>query len=422
MLRRLAAPFLLDISPLRDSRSFRLLWIGQLISLSGTHLRLVAVPYQVYLLTGSSFDVGLLGLFQAVPLISLSLFGGVIADRVDRRRLLVVTQTALAATSLVLALATQLSIVNLPLLYGLVAVAAAFSAIDNPARGSLVPNLVQRRQLAAAITLQQVLFQSAAIAGPALAGIVIVSFGVAGAYWIDAASFGAAIAAVVLLTAPPRTPSAPQNVARSLAEGISYLRSNRILFATMSLDFLATFFGSPRALFPYYADRVFRVGPEGLGLLFAAPGIGSLLAALASGWVPKVRRQGLAVLLAVTGWGLAIAAFGALSDGLFPLGLGFVALAEAADTVSAIFRITILQTFVPDALRGRLTAINSMFVIGGPTLGQVESGAVATVISPEFAVVSGGLACIGAVGLIATLVPELATYRSEPATTEQAPA
>jgi MFS family permease len=406
-----------DITPLRTSREFRLLWSGQLVSQAGSSVRLVAIPYQIYLLTGSSLAVGLIGLFSAVPLIAFSLFGGVIADAFDRRRLLLVTQVALALTSAALALGTQIGVSSPAFVYAVVAVASAFSAFDNPARASLMPTLVERRQLAAAATLQQVLFQTASIAGPAFAGVVIVTFGVAGAYWIDAASFLAAIAAVSLLRAPRRAPAARrQHVLRSLAEGVAYFRSNRILLATMSLDFLATFFGSPRALFPYYADRVFRVGPEGLGLLFAAPGIGSLVAALSAGWVPRVHRQGLAVLVAVASWGLAIVAFGALSDGLFPLALLFIALAQGADTISTIFRITILQLVVPDDLRGRLVSINSMFVIGGPMLGQVESGAVAALVSPEFAVVSGGAACVGAVALVAILVPELVAYRSEQAT------
>ena len=423
MFRRLAAPLFLDLSPLRESRSFRLLWIGQLISLSGTQLRFVAVPYQIYLLTGSSFDVGLIGLFQAIPLIAFSLFGGVIADAFDRRRLLLVTQVTLAVTSAALALGTQAGIASPAFIYGIVAIASAFSAFDNPARASLMPTLVERRSLAAAMTLQQVLFQTASIAGPAFAGVVLVAFGVAGAYWIDAVSFLAAIVAVALLRAPARVPAARrQNLASSLGEGLTYFRSNRILLSTMSLDFLATFFGSPRALFPYYADRVFRVGPEGLGLLFAAPGVGSLIAAVSAGWIPRVRRQGLAVLLAVTAWGLAIAAFGAISDGLFPLALLFVALAQGADTVSTIFRGTILQMVVPDDLRGRLVAINSIFVIGGPMLGQVESGAVAAIVSPEFAVVSGGLACVGAVGLIALAAPELAAYTPEQADVGTSPA
>ena len=401
-----------DLSPLRESRSYRLLWIGQLVSLSGTQLRLVAIPYQIYLLTGSSFDVGLIGLFQAVPLISLALFGGVIADTFDRRRLLLVTQVGLACTSAALATGTQLGLASVPFLYAFTAIGAGFSAVDGPARGSLTPNLVERRQFAAAITLNQVLFQTAAIAGPALAGVVILNLGLAGAYWIDVGSFIVAIVAVAAMVVPPREPRAHQPVMRALVEGLSYLRANRILFSTFVLDFLATFFGSPRALFPFYADRIFAVGPQGLGLLFAAPGVGSLIAALTSGWTKRVRHQGVAVLLAVAAWGLAIAGFGLMNDGLFIPALVFVALAQGADTVSAIFRSTILLTVVPDYLRGRLVAISSMFFLGGPYLGQVESGIVADLVSPVFSVVSGGVATLLSVVGVALWAPEVISYRA----------
>ena len=403
---------MIDVSPLRESRSFRLLWIGQLVSLSGTQLRLVAIPYQIFVLTGSSLDVGLIGLFQAVPFIALALFGGAIADRFDRRRLLLATQVSLAACSAALAIGTQLGIASVPFLYAITAIGAAFSAIDGPARGSLTPNLVERRQLAAAITLNQVIFQIGAIAGPVLAGFVIQGFGIAGAYWIDVVTFAVALVAVAAMTVPRAEPRVHPPILRAVGEGISYLRANRILLATFSLDFLATFFGSPRALFPYYAERVFAVGPQGLGLLFAAPGIGSLIAALASGWIPRVRRQGLAVMMAVATWGLAIAAFGLMQEGLFFPALLFVAFAQGADTVSAILRHTILQTLVPDELRGRLLSIAQIFFLGGPYLGQVESGVVAEGISPEFAVISGGLLTIASVGLIGVWAPELVSYRA----------
>src|SRR5438445_148891 len=244
---RLVSTALIDISPLRESRSFRLLWFGQLVSLTGTQLRLVAIPYQIYLLTGSSLDVGLIGLFQAIPLISLALFGGVIADRVDRRRLLIVTQIGLAACSAGLAIGTQLGLANVVYLYAFTAIGAAFSALDGPARGALTPSLVHRQQLPAAMALNQVLFQTAAIAGPALAGVVILTFGVAGAYWIDVASFAVAIVAVNALVAPPREVRVHLPVGRALVEGLAHFRANRILFGTMLLDFLATFFGSSRS-------------------------------------------------------------------------------------------------------------------------------------------------------------------------------
>lgn len=389
-----------------------MLWLGQLVSLTGTQLRLVAIPYQIYLITGSSLDVGLIGLFQAIPLISLALFGGVIADRVDRRRLLIVTQIGLAACSAGLAIGTQLGFANVLYLYAFTAIGAAFSALDGPARGALTPSLVAREQLPAAMALNQVLFQTAAIAGPALAGVVILTFGVAGAYWIDVASFVVAIGAVTALVAPPREIRVHPPVGRALVEGLAHFRANRILFGTMLLDFFATFFGSPRALFPFYADRVFAVGPQGLGLLFAAPGVGSLIAALTSGWTKRVRHQGVAVLLAVAAWGLAIAGFGLMNDGLFIPALVFVALAQGADTVSAIFRSTILLTVVPDYLRGRLVAISSMFFLGGPYLGQVESGVVADLVSPGFSVVSGGVATLLSVVGIALWAPEVISYRA----------
>jgi len=408
-LRQLLLP---DIAPLRESRSFRLLWIGQLISLSGSQLRLVALPYQIYLLTGSSFAVGLIGVVQAVPLLVLSLFGGVIADAVDRRRLLLITQVGLAAVSLALALATQLGSSSVPLLYVLTAAGACFSALDNPTRASLAPTLVDRRHIRAAMALNQTIFQFALVFGSALAGFIIARLGLAGAYWLDAVSFAAAFAAVWLMRTPRRVNAERQPVLEALVEGVRYLGATRILLATMSLDFLATFFGSPRALFPYYADRVFHVGPEGLGLLYASMGAGALVAAVASGWTARVQRQGLTVLVAVSVWGIAIVLFGLLDERAFVLALVLLAVANGADAVSSIFRGTILQLVVPDALRGRLNAINIMFVLGGPQLGQFESGAVAALASPVVSVISGGIACVLSVVAVTAWIPEIARYRA----------
>ncbi|HEV2249994.1 MAG TPA: MFS transporter [Candidatus Limnocylindria bacterium] len=401
-----------DTAPLRESRSFRLLWVGQLISLSGSQLRLVALPYQIFLLTGSSFAVGLIGVFQAVPLLLLSLFGGVIADAVDRRRLLLVTQTGLAVVSLALAVATQAGLASVPLLYVLTAVGACFSALDNPTRASIAPTLVERRLIRAAMALNQTIFQFALVFGSVLAGLVIARFGLAGAYWLDVISFVASFIAVWMMRTPPRAPAERQPVLRSLAEGVRYLGATRILLATMALDFLATFFGSPRALFPYYAERVFHVGPEGLGLLYASMGAGALVAAVASGWTARVQRQGLTVLVAVAVWGLSIAVFGVLDERWFVPALALLAIANGADAVSSIFRGTILQMIVPDSLRGRLNAINIMFVLGGPQLGQFESGAVAALWSPVASVVSGGVACVASVFAIAAWIPEIRRFRA----------
>jgi MFS family permease len=408
------AALLPDIAPLRASREFRLLWTGQLISGAGSALRLVAVPYQVYLLTGSSLAVGLLGLFSAVPLIALSLWGGVIADRVDRRRMLIVTQACLTLTSIALALSTQLGAATVPLLYVLTAIGSGFSALDQPARSALAPSLVDRRLIPAAMALNQTNFQVASVVGPALAGVVIAQFGLVWTYWIDAATYVVAIVALLLMRVP-RMDTTVVHAAplRALVDGMAFLVARPLLLATMSVDFFATFFAVSRAVMPFYADKVFNVGPEGLGLLYAAPGAGATVVALTSGWTGGVRAKGLGILVSVAVFGLAIAAFGFLPATGFIAGLLLLAIAQGADTVSAIFRHTILQMETPDALRGRVSAINLVFVAGGPQLGQVESGVVAELLSPAASVVTGGLACVGVVLVAAALVPQVARYRAE---------
>lgn len=406
--------FFPDIEPLRASREFRLLWIGQLISRAGSAIRLVAVPYQVYLLTGSSLAVGLLGLFAAVPIIALSLWGGVIADRVDRRRMLIATNICLTLTSVALAVTTQLGVATIPVLYLLTAVGSGFGALDQPARSALAPSLVERRLIPAAMALNQTLYQVASVVGPAIAGLVIARFGLALAYVIDVATYGAAIVALLLMRVPKSeivvVHAAPL---RALVDGLAFLWSRPLLLATMSVDFFATFFAVSRAVMPYFADKVFAVGPEGLGLLYAAPGVGATIIAFSSGWTARVQRRGLGILVSVAIFGLTTAAFGLLPGSAFLAALVLLAVADGADTVSAIFRHTILQLETPDALRGRLSAINLVFVAGGPQLGQVESGVVADLWSPEASVVTGGLACIGVVLVAQALVPEVARYRAD---------
>ena len=403
-----------DIEPLRASRDFRLLWLGQLISQAGSALRLVAIPYQIYVLTGSSLAVGLLGLFSAVPLIALSLWGGVIADRVDRRKMLLVTNTCLALTSVALALATQAGVATVPVLYLLTAIGSGFGALDQPARSALAPSLVERRLIPAAMALNQTQFQVAQVVGPAIAGVLIARFGLAPAYWVDVCTFIVATGALLLMRVPQSdvrvVHAAPL---RALGDGMAFLLSRPLLLATMSVDFFATFFAVSRAVMPYYADRVFAVGPEGLGLLYAAPGAGATVVALTSGWTNRAQRRGLGILVSVAIFGLAIALFGLLPPTGFIAGLVLLAIAQGADTVSSIFRHTILQLETPDALRGRLSAINLVFVAGGPQLGQVESGVVADLWSPEASVVSGGLACVGMVFVAHALAPEVARYRAD---------
>ena len=403
----------LDLSPLRESREFRLLWIGELISHTGRHITIVALPFQIYELTGSALAVGLIGLTQLGPLIVFSLLGGAIADRMDRRRLLMISQVGSAIGSGFL-LATALA-GNPPVwtVYASSAFAAVFSALDSPARTAAIPNLVPKDRISSAIALNQLLFQVNDVAGPAVGGVIIAGLGLPWAYGIDTITFVAAIATLGLMRPMPPSEDGPRpSVGRAVREGFAYLRGRRVLQSTFAVDLNAMVFGMPRALFPVLADRAFGVGPAGLGLLYAAPGAGALVGALLTGWVRHVKHQGRAVLWAVAVWGLAIVGFGLSTAAPFWLALTFLAIAGAADVISAIFRGTILQSSVPDRLRGRLSAIHIMVVTGGPRLGDVEAGLVAQLTTPVISAVSGGVACVAGVGLLAWLVPQFRRYHA----------
>jgi hypothetical protein len=404
---------LLDVSPLRESREYRLLYVGQLVSFMGRQLTVVAVPYQVFLLTDSSLAVGLVSLGQLGPLIVCSLLGGSVADAVDRRKLLLLTQLALAATSAGLAVNAMSSSPAVWPLYLLTAAAAGLSGIDAPTRSAAVPSLIRREQMPAAAALMQTLIQTGQVVGPALAGLVIAGVSLSAAYWLDVATFG--VATVTLLAMKPMVPEGGGTRAgfASVAEGVRYLKGRRALQGTFVIDINAMVFGMPRALFPAMARDVFGGGAGVLGLLSAAPGAGALAGAVTTGWVSGVRRQGLAVVVAVCAWGVAIAAFGLTSS--LPLALLFLAAAGASDVVSAVFRNTILQLSVPDRLRGRLSAIHIAVVTGGPRLGDAEAGAVAALTTPQVSVVTGGLACVAGAAAIGKLWPQLTRWTMEDA-------
>ena len=397
-----------DLTPLRASRDFRLLFAGAGVSQLGRQLTVVAVPYQVYLLTRSSLAVGMVGLATVVPLVSLSLAGGAIADAVDRRKLLLVTQLLSAATSAGLALNASSGSPRLWPIYVLAALSAGLAGVDLPTRNAIVPRLVGRELFPSAAALAQIQFQVGQVAGPALAGVVIGQVSLAAAYWVDVASFGAAVVAVVLIAPQPPDGGGTRASLASIGEGLRYLRGRRLLVSTFLVDIDAMVFGMPRALFPALATGLYGGGAPTVGLLYAAPGAGALAGALLTGWVGRVRRQGLAVIVAVLAWGGAIAAFGLVP--WLPVGLALLALAGAADVISAVFRNTILQLSVPEALRGRLSSVHIAVVTGGPQLGDAEAGAVAALTSARTSVVSGGLACVLGVLVLVRLVPELARY------------
>jgi len=410
-----------DVTPLRTSRDFRLLWTGELVSETGSQIALVAIYVQVFALTGSVAAVGLVGLVQLVPLAVAALLGGPVIDAHDRRRLLLIGQCGQAAGSALLLFGALAGHPPLALVYAGAAVVAGFGGFSLSVRSSMTPNLVPNAQLSAALSLNQVMWSTSLIVGPAVGGIVIDQAGFSWAYGIDVATFAATIVACLLMRSqvPSGRPVDEEREAEAgalsrgwqdITEGFRFLRGRRVLQSTFYVDLIAMIFGMPRALFPVLAMTQFGAGPEIVGVLFSAVSVGALLGALSAGWVSRIRRQGLAVLWAVAVWGLGIVGFGLSGDSL-PLAVSCLAVAGAADVVSAVFRSTILQTNVPDNLRGRMSAVHILVVVGGPRVGDVEAGLVAALTTPTIAVLTGGLACIIGVGILALAVPEFARYR-----------
>ena len=411
MIRRVAV----DITPLRSSRDYRLIWFGELISIIGRQITVVALPYQVFRLTHSSLAVGLIGLVQVFPLVLFSLLGSAFVDSIDRRKLILATEIGLGVTSGLFVGGALLAHPPLWFLYSVAGLQAGISGVNQPSRSAALPKLVSAENLPSALALNQVMYNLTLIIGPVLGGLIIAFLGVAWAYGVDALTFAASITATFLLRPLPPDRSAieiPKGW-KAIREGLLYARRRRVLISTFLVDLDAMIFGMPAAVFPVLALDVFRVGPTGLGLIFAAPAVGALMGALTTGWVKSVRHQGRAVIFAVAIWGASITAFGVASKArLFLLGLLFLGIAGAADVISAVFRLTILQLAVPDRLRGRLSALHIIVVTGGPRLGDAEAGAVASLVSPTFSVVSGGLACLVGVAILALVFPELARYQA----------
>jgi MFS family permease len=402
-----------DISPLRDSRDYRLLWFGELISEAGHQISVVAIFIQVYRLTGSAAAVGVVGLVQLVPLMITSIAGGSITDALDRRKVLLVTQIGYAVAAAMLLASALIGHPPLWLVYGAAGLTAAFAGVDFPTRAAMTPRLVGPERLPAALALNQVLFNTTIIVGPAIGGVVIDHVGLAWAYGIDLMTYGATIGAALLMhPMPPVAASGKASVGlRAIREGLAYLKGRRVLQSTFYIDIIAMVFGMPRALFVILAATQFHRGEEAAGFLFSAVGVGALIGALTAGWVGSVRHQGRAVVLAVCVWGAAIVAFG-LSGDNFAVALVCLATAGGADVISAVFRTTILQLSVPESLRGRLSGIHIMVVAGGPRLGDLEAGLVAQAFSPFVSVFSGGLLCLAGAAGLAVAVPALWRYRA----------
>ena len=395
------------------NRNYALLFWGQLISSAGTQMQVVAVAWQVYLLTHSAIALGLVGLLQAIPRLIFSLVGGVFADVFDRRKMLLIVEVVMASTSAVLALCTIYHVINMFIIYSVVLVSASISAFEFPTRQAIIPSLVPRARMKDALSLSMAMMQLTFIIGPMLGGFVIGWLGVADTYWIDVLSYFVVVGSLFMM-AIPRVPAEkrPRMGMSALLDGMRFLRAHPVILAVLSLDFTANFFGSPRALLPVYASDILHIGPQGLGLLIAATSIGAVALTPFTGRIGRIMRQGLGIVLAIILWGIFIVAFG-FAPGPLWLSIIFLAGAGAADMVSMILRGVIVQLITPDEFRGRIQAVNSMFVVGGPMLGQFESGLVAGIFTPEISVISGGLVCILATIAIAAFVPGLLRVKVE---------
>jgi MFS family permease len=403
----LLARFALDTTPLRDSKPFRRLWIGQAVSHAGNAITMVAIPFQVYEQTHSTLYVGLLAIAALVPLLVVPLIGGAIADALDRRRVMLVSELALGAVAGLLLLNALLPHPLVWPLFALEALGTAAWGFARPAMSAITPRLVGEDQLSAAVALQSVYGNFALVAGPALAGLLISWIGLAGAYGVDFATYGASLAAAWMLPRIPPEGEVDRPGLGSILDGLRFVGSRPALMGIFLVDTNAMIFGMPSALFPAYGDH-FGGGARTVGYLYAAPYVGALAASLVSGWVNHVRRQGLGVCVAAALWGAAIISFG-LAGKLW-LALVFLGAAGAADFVSAVLRSTILYRVTPDAMRGRLSGIELAQVAGAPSLGNLEAGVLASLTSLRVSVVSGGIACVVGTVVLALALPSFLRY------------
>ena len=404
-----------DLGPLRESPAFRRLWAGTTLSSVGSALTGFAVILQVYDLTHSPLAVGGVGVAQMVPTLLIGLAGGTITDAIDRRKLVLVTSSCLAAVSAAFAAQAFAGLGLVWLLYALVAVQSSLTALDRPARATFVPGLLPASQLPAGLALNQLSFQITLIAGPALAGLIAAAphLGLRACYLIDTVTFAAALYGVARLPTMRPQGGATRPGPRAVAEGVRFIRRSQVLAGAFLADLNATVFGLPVALFPAINAERFGGSPVTLGLFITAIGVGGLASAAFSGPVKHVARPGRAMLCTVAVWGAAFAGF-ALSPGLW-LTLSLLAVAGAADAFTVVFRSTIVATVTPDRLRGRVMAADYVVGAGGAQLGNLEAGALGTLTTPVISALAGGLVTIAGAVVIALALPGFTRYRRQPA-------
>ncbi|MFJ7126714.1 MFS transporter [Streptomyces sp. NPDC098101] len=386
-----------DLTPLRTSVHYRRLWFGSTVSWVGQGMTALAISLQVYDITGSPFSVGLVGLFSLVPLVVFGLYGGAIADTVDRRKLGLASATGSAVLSVALAGAAFAGFHRVWFLYAIVALQAVCAALNSPARSAMIPRLLPPEQLRAANALNSMVMTFGTLVGPSLGGLIVGLAGYQTAYLVDAVAFTASLYAMWRL--PSMLPDRKGTERASVLDGLRFLATRPNLRMTFFSDFCAMILAHPRALFPAVAVLWYGGDAKTAGLLVAAPAFGALLGGVLSGWQGRIRHHGQAILIAVACWGTAIAVFG-LTRNLW-LGLLFLALAGYSDTVSMIFRNTMMQVAAPDEMRGRLQGVFIVVVAGGPRLGDFLAGSAADLTSPAVAITGGGIACVVAVGLLA---------------------
>ncbi len=404
------------IPPAMQHRRYRLLWFGMLTSVVGNRMQFAAVLWHINTISGEAIALGGLGLVRIVPILFFSLVAGTVADVLNRRSLMFLTQGGMALMSLLLGWLTLRGMESVWAIYAIMAASAAVSAFDLPARQSLIPNLVPHNKLANAFSMNAIAWEFGAIVGPALAGLVLANMNIAFAYFINALSYLAVIVALIRMGPVEqetiyRGGVSQRRLAASIAEGLRFVVRQPIIFSSMLLDFFATFFSSATYLLPIFATDILHVDAVGYGWLVAAPSVGAGLVSLLLAFHRTIRHQGSVLLISVAGFGIATVVFGVSRS----FWLTFVALAftGVTDGISMIIRNTVRQLQTPDKLRGRMTSVNQMFFRGGPQLGELEGGIVAQWFGAPIAVVSGGIACLVAVAAIASRYPQLRNYRGD---------
>ncbi|MBE9374000.1 MFS transporter [Saccharopolyspora sp. HNM0983] len=412
-LRKALGSVLLDTRPLRYP-AYRRLWLSNIVTAVGAQFAAVAVPKQLYDITGSSAYVGLAGIFGLVPLLVFGLWGGAVADAVDRRKLLLASNTGLALTAVALWAVAAAGIGSVWLVLGLFAAQQTFFAINMPTRNAAIARLIPLDLLPSAQALGSTVFQLGSIAGPLLAGMLLPVLGLSTLYLVDAVALCAALWAVLRLPAMPPQAGAPQRAGlRAVLDGFRYLALHAVLLASFLLDIIAMVFGMPRALFPEMAERTFGDPPGGgfaLGLLYAAIPAGAFLFGVLSGWLHRIRRHGAGVVVSVVLWGVAVIGFG-LSDSLW-LGLLFLALGGGADLVSMVYRSSILQAAATDEMRGRIQGVFTVVVAGGPRLADVLHGSTGAALGTSAAVAGGGALVVVCATAAALCLPAFWKYEA----------